>query len=221
MKKSQMIFVIFISLVLFFQCTSSDNAKVIIDTGLTKSKKELSVIDNILTFFSALALAEAPSNLKNLSVSVSGPAMDEMYRSFSPDTSRITLEVPSGKERLFAINASGDQESYTGSAKTDLSPGETKNLSIRMQLVKGATFSVTSAPSPTGYDEPSAITTDSNYIYVAGKDLSSGQRWRIEKRDILTGALVTGFGSPNGYVISASATAEPKAIIQDEANIYS
>ena len=42
-----------------------------------------------------------------------------------------------------------------------------------------------------------AIAIDSNYIYVAGYDNTGGGflEWRIEKRDLTTGALVTSFGS--------------------------
>ena len=48
-----------------------------------------------------------------------------------------------------------------------------------------------------------AIAVDSNYIYVAGYDntASGALEWRIEKRDITTGALVTTFGS-NGVVVN-------------------
>ncbi|MGE5392909.1 MAG: hypothetical protein ACM3NH_04150, partial [Candidatus Saccharibacteria bacterium] len=51
-----------------------------------------------------------------------------------------------------------------------------------------------------------AIALDSSYIYLGGHQSTTncslgGQCWRIEKRDITTGALVTAFDS-DGYVIS-------------------
>ena len=48
-----------------------------------------------------------------------------------------------------------------------------------------------------------AIAIDSNYLYVAGYDNAVGGtlEWRIEKRDITTGALVTSFGS-GGVIVN-------------------
>jgi hypothetical protein len=47
------------------------------------------------------------------------------------------------------------------------------------------------------------IAIDSNYMYISGYDnTASGQpEWRIEKRDLVTGALVASFGS-NGVVVN-------------------
>ena len=49
-----------------------------------------------------------------------------------------------------------------------------------------------------------AIAIDSTYMYVAGYDNTSGGslEWRIEKRDLITGALVPAFGAGGVYVNS-------------------
>jgi len=57
----------------------------------------------------------------------------------------------------------------------------------------------------TSYDQASRIIIDAKYIYIGGSDYSPGDRqWRIEKRDITTGALVTAFqdGDEPGVVES-------------------
>ncbi len=60
---------------------------------------------------------------------------------------------------------------------------------------------VLSNPS-SGGDYIWAAAVDENYIYVAGSDNSLGNsQWRIEKRDITTGALVNAFNT-NGVVQS-------------------
>jgi hypothetical protein len=64
---------------------------------------------------------------------------------------------------------------------------------------------VESNPS-TGSDYAQAIAVDSNYIYVAGIDLSPGNfQWRVEKRDKATGALVTAFDT-DGVVLTNPST---------------
>lgn len=55
---------------------------------------------------------------------------------------------------------------------------------------------IISNPSPS-FDEPHAIAVDSNFMYVAGHDSIPGDNaeWRIEKRNLSDGSLVTDFGS--------------------------
>ncbi len=50
--------------------------------------------------------------------------------------------------------------------------------------------------NPTGGDDRArAIADDLDYIYVAGYDTANGNQWRIEKRNISTGALCTSTGA--------------------------
>ncbi len=62
-----------------------------------------------------------------------------------------------------------------------------------------------------------ALTIDSNYLYIAGGNSSSN--WRIEKRDITTGALVTAFDS-DGVVDGVAASLTAQSITKDANYIY-
>ncbi|MBN2323988.1 MAG: hypothetical protein JXQ30_09645 [Spirochaetes bacterium] len=83
------------------------------------------------------------------------------------------------------------------------------------------TFTVEENPS-VGGDYTFCIALDSQYIYVAGEDSPLGNsEWRIEKRDITTGALVTSFGT-NGVVTTNPSTDYDSAycIVVDSNYIY-
>jgi hypothetical protein len=82
---------------------------------------------------------------------------------------------------------------------------------------------VTSNPS-TSTDYAFAITIDSTYMYVVGFDYSSSStdgQWRIEKRNLSDGALVSGFGTL-GVVTSNPSTSydAPRAIAIDSTYMY-
>jgi len=73
-----------------------------------------------------------------------------------------------------------------------------------------------------GLDWPTDITVDASYIYAAGTDVIPGNnQWRIEKRDITTGALVTAFDG-DGVVQTNLSTGDDtiSAITVDSTNIY-
>ena len=91
----------------------------------------------------------------------------------------------------------------------DSSPGnyqgriEKRNLSDgALSAAFGTSGVVTSNPS-TGTDYTTGIAIDSTYMYVVGWDSSPGNnsQWRIEKRNLSDGALVTAFGT-GGVVVS-------------------
>jgi len=70
--------------------------------------------------------------------------------------------------------------------------------------------------------EATGIAADSTYIYVVGNDDSTSERmWRIEKRTMDTGALVSAFGS-NGVVQSNPSTGIDgvTAVAVDSNNLY-
>ena len=70
--------------------------------------------------------------------------------------------------------------------------------------------------------EATGIAADSTYIYVVGNDDSTAERmWRIEKRTMDTGALVSAFGS-NGVVQSNPSTGIDgvTAVAVDSNNLY-
>jgi hypothetical protein len=80
---------------------------------------------------------------------------------------------------------------------------------------------VTSNPS-TSTDYAFAITIDSTYMYVVGYDSLSGNvQWRVEKRNLSDGALVSGFGT-GGVVTSNPSTSmdSASAIAIDSTYMY-
>lgn len=73
---------------------------------------------------------------------------------------------------------------------------------------------VTSNPS-SGADRPVAATWDGTYLYIAGFDSSAGNRqWRIEKRQLGDGSLVSAFGT-GGVLASNPSTGgdEPRWLL--------
>ncbi|MDI6788126.1 MAG: Ig-like domain-containing protein [Planctomycetota bacterium] len=80
---------------------------------------------------------------------------------------------------------------------------EKRNLSNGALVVGfGTTGVVTTNPTPGGEDAATHLAIDLQYMYVVGYDQAAGsERWRIEKRDLFSGALVSGFGT-NGVSTS-------------------
>ncbi|TAL61545.1 MAG: hypothetical protein EPN85_04555, partial [Bacteroidetes bacterium] len=79
---------------------------------------------------------------------------------------------------------------------------------------------VTSNPSP-GSDDVNAIIADASGIYVAGTEAVNGGQWRIEKRDLATGALIAGFGTGGVATSNPSPGGDGlNAIAADASGIY-
>lgn len=78
----------------------------------------------------------------------------------------------------------------------------------------GGTGVITSNPSGCS-DVVYGIAANGSGIYAIGNDCGI---WRIEKRDLTNGALITSFGSPNGWVTSVNGI--PYAITLDASGIY-
>lgn len=82
---------------------------------------------------------------------------------------------------------------------------------------------VTTNPGP-GFDDPRAVALDSTAMYVAGYDSSLGamnRQWRVEKRDLTTGALIFAFGIMG--VVTSNPSPEPDdafAIAIDSSTMY-
>jgi len=69
---------------------------------------------------------------------------------------------------------------------------------------------ITENPGPT-HDRPEAIAIDSEFLYIVGNDSAPGDdQWRIEKRNLADGKLVSTFGT-NG-VISFNPTPAPERV---------
>jgi hypothetical protein len=95
----------------------------------------------------------------------------------------------------------------------DESPGDPQWRIEKRTLADGSLVSgfgtdgvVTSNPT-TGYDIAYSIAIDSDAMYVVGFDYSPGSncQWRIEKRSLADGSLVSGFGT-DGVVTSNPST---------------
>jgi hypothetical protein len=131
-----------------------------------------------------------------------------------------------------AITADND---YLYIAGYDCSPGNEQWRIEKRNKTTGAlipAFSntgtagvVVSNPS-TGTDIAYSITADNDYLYIGGEDHSPNpssinSQWRIEKRDKMTGALVTAFGA-GGVVTSdlSSGSDQIFSIIADNYYIY-
>lgn len=104
---------------------------------------------------------------------------------------------------------------------------EVGNKSAYSSTLGGTSFDILQINPAIGSnnnDRASTIAVDENYIYVAGFDISLGafySQWRIEKRDITTGALVTAFDT-DGVVESNRNTFmdELRSIAVDANYIY-
>ena len=80
---------------------------------------------------------------------------------------------------------------------------------------------VTSNPS-TDYDAAQGIAIDSTAMYVVGYDSSPGNnQWRIEKRSLTDGSLVSGFGTGGVVTVNPSTGSDqPYAIAIDSTAMY-
>ena len=80
---------------------------------------------------------------------------------------------------------------------------------------------VTSNPSSNS-DIPGGIAIDSSGIYVVGSDFSPGNaQWRIEKRNLTTGALITSFDGDGVVTFNPSSSNDiPYSVAVDSTGIY-
>jgi hypothetical protein len=114
--------------------------------------------------------------------------------------STITNNVTTGADATYAAVKDGD---YFFTASYESTGGNDWHIEKRNmgdgQLVSGfGTSGVVSSSPSTADDRLWGIDVDSSYIYVAGQDASvsaTDMQWRIEKRDKITGALVSAFGA--------------------------
>ena len=139
----------------------------------------------------------------------------------------VGSDPSSGQDGAWAVLQDGSNL-YVGG--WDESPG-TGDWRVRVEkrsLATGAPVAgfgsggaVLSNPS-TGSEWVEAMVRDGSSLYLLGPDDSPGNtQWRVEKRSLATGALVTGFGS-GGVVTSnpSSGLDHPVALLTDGANLY-
>ena len=115
----------------------------------------------------------------------------------------LTVNPSVGYDVLASITTDGDNLYLFG---TDSIPGNDQWRIEKRDLITGALIPgfgtggvVTNNPSVAN-DQALAVSIDDTGLYLAGNDRSPGNdQWRIEKRDLTTGALVAEFGN-NGVV---------------------
>jgi len=133
-----------------------------------------------------------------------------------------TLVTDFGTDGVVSINPSGSVDvarsiiadtNYLYIAGYDSPGGDhqwriEKRYIITGGLVSGFGISidgvVTSNPNAPSSDEANSIAADDDYLYIAGFDAGGTKQWRIEKRHIITGGLVSGFGIYNTGVVTSN-----------------
>lgn len=136
MKKKSSLIISTLILIIFVSCSSDNTAQVTIKTGIEPASQaiHMSIPDRILSIFSSALFASAPpSNIGNISLSITGPGMEDTFRTFGP-VSEITIDVPSGENRTFTLSAGTPTVTIRGVTTVDLKSGESKTISINMQV---------------------------------------------------------------------------------------
>ncbi|MCP4130244.1 MAG: hypothetical protein GY754_04615 [bacterium] len=206
-------------------CFSNDTSNVTISLGLnqnTQAKSEPALIDKILRFFSTEAAAEAPTDISQFFIKISGPNMPTVNYTYPPGVGSVTISVSAGANRHFEVRApsTNGTEIYYGSATANLTPGEEKTLAIAMGLSAGYTFSITSDPNATTWDVPYSIAVDGDYMFVAGDAQNGGGTGRIEKYNKNTGVPEPAFDG-DGAVDWSAPNTNIYSIAVDSSYIYS
>lgn len=95
---------------------------------------------------------------------------------------------------------------------------EKRNKSDGTLVTAFGTNGVVRSDPSSGSDEINAIRVDGNYIYVTGFDTSPGNtQYRLEKRDITTGNLDTGFATSGVYTSNPGSGADQATDIDIDA----
>lgn len=95
------------------------NALVTINTGLNDNKIEIK--------------GTPPENITSISLTVDGEGMAPIKDEIDKTTGSITLEVPSGNNRIFTVYAEcSDSSSYLGTTSVNLNSGENTTILITM-----------------------------------------------------------------------------------------
>jgi formylmethanofuran dehydrogenase subunit C len=130
-------------------------------------------------------------------------------------TSGVVQNNPSsGIDMIYSIAVDSN---YIYAAGRDRVPGNSQWRIEKRDITTGALVSgfgtdgvIQVNPATSDLDDAYSVKIDSNYIYIAGNDWGGNAcQWRIEKRDITTGALVSGFGT-DGVVLSDPSTGEDR-----------
>jgi hypothetical protein len=113
----------------------------------------------------------------------------------------VVTENPSTNEDwvyAFEVNSSGI---YIGD--TDFTPGgsnsqwriEKRDIDTGELVTNFGTNGVIIENISSGQDSPRTMTSDNDYLYIGGFDNTAGNySWRFEKRNLVTGSLISNFG---------------------------
>ena len=139
----------------------------------------------------------------------------------------VTVNVSANDDRAWGIDQDSSYIYVVGQDATVSSTNTQWRIEKRDKttgaLVSGfGTGGVVQLNQTSGLDIPKEVKVDGSYVYVAGFDNTGMGAWRIEKRDITTGALVSGFGTGGAIVTDYEATEndEIAAMVIDANNIY-
>jgi YVTN family beta-propeller protein len=128
-----------------YKCSLSNGYSTVIiniKSQSTNACLDQSLIDRVLRFFAAEAHAQVPSNVASITVRVTAPDMSTIENSYASDVASIVLEVPSGNQRLFTVEAkdSANELLYAGTSRVSLRAGESNTILITMQSVLGKIY---------------------------------------------------------------------------------
>jgi hypothetical protein len=141
-------------------------------------------------------------------------------------TSGAATSNPSGGDDWCRSMALDDTGIYL--AGYDISAGNYILRAEKRDLVTGALIAgfgsggIVSANPSSGTDQFNAVAVDDSGVYLAGYDSELGdRRWRIEKRDRMTGQLIPEFGSGGLLLFNPSAgNDEVIAVVSDATGLY-
>ena len=207
-----------------------------VEYGLTVSYGSQTILDATLLTSHSVNLTGLTSNtLYHFRVKSKDAANNE---AISGDYTFTTLEIPgslnwtqtsnplnsANTERAQAIAVDSTGIYVAGS---DKSAGAGRWRVEKRNVSDGSiAWTITSDPHSTCNDISYAIAVDSTGIYVAGQANAAGAcgyyRWRVEKRSLTDGSLITSFGT-NGIVdgvASGSDARSATAIAVDSTGIY-
>lgn len=208
---------IFIILLLFSfaiisGCSQSQGkySKVKISFGYSHSAsaENIYLIDRVLRFFSNAAYAASPGNVSSIIITVNGTEMEPLVYDYTSIPDAIELEIPSGKARIFYIEAkdSAGTVTYNGaSTAVDLDPDAVVDITISMGKVI-ISISISNITAPLAIGATRQYSAIAAYADSTTADMSGSVTWTTSDPAIATinsAGLATGMADGTS-IISAT-----------------
>ena len=134
------------------------------------------------------------------------------------------LQATTGATTGSSMQTSGGSVSYVNNtvAINPAPPATLAQQAFRwFDNVDATNFSSVQSNPTTGSDANYAATNDASFLYTTGYTGSNGNDWRIEKRNLTDGALVSGFGTGGALNVNVSANDDRAwGIDQDASSLY-